>query len=65
MCYESCGIGAFAENKKLWYNTVVFFFYSDRVENIVEKGENAGYQHFLFFSVCFQILYGLFKIGIV
>ena len=24
-----------------------------RVENIVEKGENAGYQHFLFFPRCF------------
>ena len=26
----------------------------DRVENIVEKRENAGYQHFLFFQQCFQ-----------
>ena len=26
----------------------------DRVENIVEKGENAGYQHFLLFLQCFQ-----------
>ena len=26
----------------------------DRVENIVEKGENAGYQHFLLLSQCFQ-----------
>ena len=25
-----------------------------RVENIVEKGENAGYQHFLLFLQCFQ-----------
>ena len=25
-----------------------------RVENIVEKGENAGYQHFLLFPHCFQ-----------
>ena len=25
-----------------------------RVENIVEKEENAGYQHFLLFSQCFQ-----------
>ena len=24
-----------------------------RVENIVEKGENAGYQHFLLFPQCF------------
>ena len=29
---------------------------SDRVENIVEKGENAGYQHFLLFPQCFQKL---------
>ena len=27
---------------------------SDRVENIVRKGENAGYQHFLLLSPCFQ-----------
>ena len=26
----------------------------ERVENIVGKGENAGYQHFLFFLQCFQ-----------
>ena len=25
----------------------------DRVENIVGKGENAGYQHFLLFTQCF------------
>ena len=31
----------------------LLFFY-DRVENIVRKGENAGYQHFLLFSQCFQ-----------
>ena len=33
------------------------------VENIVGKGENAGYQHFLFFPQCFQKTYipGLFK----
>ena len=26
----------------------------DTVENIVGKGENAGYQHFLLFPQCFQ-----------
>ena len=26
----------------------------DTVENIVGKGENAGYQHFLLFSECFH-----------
>ena len=25
----------------------------ERIENIVGKGENAGYQHFLFFPQCF------------
>ena len=29
-------------------------FVSSKVENIVGKGENAGYQHFLLFSQCFQ-----------
>ena len=26
----------------------------DRKENIVGKGENAGYQHFLLFTQCFE-----------
>ena len=29
-------------------------FASGRVKNIVGKGENAGYQHFLLFRQCFQ-----------
>ena len=29
-------------------------FVLEGVENIVEKGENAGYQHFLLFPQCFQ-----------
>ena len=29
-------------------------FVLGRVETIVEKGENAGYQHFLLFPQCFQ-----------
>ena len=38
-----------------------------RVENIVGKGENAGYQHFLLFSQCFQkaTFSRSFKFGIV
>ena len=32
-------------------------FSSNRVENIVGKGENAGYQHFLLFPQCFQKTY--------
>ena len=40
---------------------------SDGVENIVEKGENAGYQHFLLFPQCFQkpSPSGSLKFGIV
>ena len=39
----------------------------DRVGNIVGKGENAGYQHFLLFPQCFQKLTvsGLLTLGIV
>ena len=29
-------------------------FFLELVENIVGKGENAGYQHFLLFPQCFQ-----------
>ena len=38
-----------------------------RIENIVGKGENAGYQHFLFFLQGFQKSFssGSLKIGIV
>ena len=40
---------------------------SDRVENIVGKGENAGYQHFLFFPLRFQkpTFSGWLRIGVV
>ena len=38
----------------------------NRVENIVGKGENAGYQHFLLFPQCFQKpSSGSLKVGIV
>ena len=30
-----------------------------RVENIMGKGENAGYQHFLLFPQCFQKSFSL------
>ena len=38
-----------------------------RVEDIVEKGENAGNQHFLLFQQSFQkaSFLGLLKVGIV
>ena len=43
---------------------------SDSVENIVGKGENAGYQHFLLFPQCFQMFQkpsfsGTLKVGIM
>ena len=42
-------------------------FVFGRVENNVGKGENAGYQHFLLFSQCFQkpSFSGSLKVGIV
>ena len=30
-----------------------------QIENIMGKGENAGYQHFLLFPLCFQRAYFL------
>ena len=44
-----------------------FRFALGRVENIVGKGKNAGYQHFLLFLQCFQkaTSLGSLKIGIV
>ena len=41
-------------------------FAMGRVENIVGKGENAGYQHFLLFPQCFQKASssGSLKVGI-
>ena len=45
---------AFADNK---INvTQKLKFVSERTENILGKGENAGYQHFLLFPKCFQSL---------
>ena len=40
---------------------------SDRVENIVGEGKNAGHQHFLLFPQCFQkpSFSGSLKVGIV
>ena len=39
--------------------TKVMSYGFDMVENIVEKGENAGYQHFLLFPQCFQKSFSL------
>ena len=43
---------AFADNKINVTEKLNFLL--ERVENIVGKGENAGYQHFLLFPQCFQ-----------
>ena len=46
---------AFADDKLNVAKIVTYVF--DRVENIMGKGENAGYQHFLLFPRCFQKAY--------
>ena len=43
---------AFADNKLNVTQKLKFAL--GRVENIVGKGENGGYQHFLLFPQCFQ-----------
>ena len=56
---------AFADDKiNVTYNLKLFLGW---VENIVGKGENAGYQHFLLFLLCFQkaSFSGSSKVGIV
>ena len=45
---------AFADDKIVVIKKLKFVL--GRVENIVGKGENAGYQHFLLFSLCFLML---------
>ena len=54
------------EDDKIEFDEMVIFFF-DRVENIVGKRENAGYQHFLLFPQCFQkdFYSRSLKIGIV
>ena len=56
---------AFAEDKINMNENRNFFF--QKAKNIVGKGENAGYQHFLLFPKCFQKISftGLIKVGIV
>ena len=39
---------------KITVNEKIAFFFLRRIENIVEKGGNAVYQHFLLFLQCFQ-----------
>ena len=62
---DCTNLEAFAFGKFIMAKMVICV--SDRVENFVGKGENAGYQHFLLFPQYFQKLYfsGLLKVGIV
>ena len=55
---------AFADDKNV---TEKLKFVSERIENILGKGENAGYQHFLLFPKCLQksSSSGLLKVGTV
>ena len=48
----STKLKAFADNKINAAQMIISAF--DRVENIVGKGGNAGYKHFLLFPQCFQ-----------
>ena len=54
--YDKCSslskLKAFTDNKLIVTQNLKFVLHS--VENIVGKGENAGY-HFLFFPQCFHI----------
>ena len=56
---------AFADNKMKVTESLKFDW--ERVENIVGKGENASYQHFLLFSQCFvkASFSGSLKVGTV
>ena len=56
---------AFADDKTNAIRTLKFTLW--RVENTVGKGENAGYQHFLLFPLCFQKVSCIvsLKVGIV
>ena len=56
---------AFADDKFKVIQIAKIFL--DKIENIVGKEENAGYQHFLLFPQCFQKAssLGSLKVGIV
>ena len=62
--FDMTKLKAFADDKVNVAKMMISVF--DRLENIVGKGENAGYQHFLF-PQCFQkaSFLGLLKVGIV
>ena len=50
--WASTKLKVFADDKSDVTKMMISVY--DRVENIVGKGENAGYQHFLLFPQCFQ-----------
>ena len=50
--FDSTKLKVFAEDNSNVAEIMISVFH--RVENIVQKGENAGYQHFLLFPQCFQ-----------
>ena len=62
---DKAKLKAFADDKKDVTENLKFVL--ERVENIVGKGENAGYKHFLLFPLCFQkaSFSGSLKVGIV
>ena len=62
---DQSNLNDFAGNKI--NKTYATKFVLGKVENSVEKGENAGYQHFLLFPHCFHkpALSGLLKVRIV
>ena len=43
---------------------LIIWFVCSTVENIVEKGENAVYQHFLLFQQCFLMTFFLWSLKI-
>ena len=63
---KSVGLTFYQNNKTVNESTMKLFaegkinmseklkFVMERVENIVGKGENAGYQHFLLLAQCFS-----------
>ena len=63
--YQTTKFKAFADNKINVAQMLISVF--DRVENIMGKGENAGYLHFLLFLLCFpeHSSLRLLKVGIV
>ena len=58
-------LNAFADNNLKVIQMAEYVL--DKIENIVGKEENAGYQHFLLLLQCFQkaISLGLLEVGIV